>query len=211
MNFYYYMVAAFLLGGIPFGLVVCYLSGKGDIRRQGSGNIGATNVWRVAGPIPALFVFAGDIGKGVAAVLVTGIMYRPSWPVAQTTAALIAGLAAVIGHIFSPYIGFRGGKGVNTALGAFFSLMPIEAGIALGVFLIVTLIFRYVSLGSIFGALAFLAAVLLERFLLEKPVPNSFVVVAALIAGVIIIAHRQNIRRLLEGTEHRFQLRRSTL
>ena len=209
MNLYIYLIIVFLLGGIPFGLVVCYLSGKGDIRKLGSGNIGATNVWRVAGAVPALFVFAGDIGKGAAAVLLTGLAYRSSWPVGQSTAALAAGLLAVLGHVFSPYVGFRGGKGVNTALGAFLSLLPVETGIAIVIFVIVTALFRYVSLGSICSVLAFLSILLLERYLLDKPISSLIVGAAMLLTGLIMYSHRQNIRRLIDGTEHRLQMRRS--
>jgi|WetSurMetagenome_2_1015567.scaffolds.fasta_scaffold188397_2 acyl phosphate:glycerol-3-phosphate acyltransferase len=209
MNLYLYLVTVFLLGGIPFGLVVCYLSGKGDIRKLGSGNIGATNVWRVAGAVPAIFVFIGDIGKGAAAVLLTGLAYRPTWPLAQTTAALAAGLIAVLGHIFSPYVGFRGGKGVNTALGAFFSLMPVEVGAAVVVFVFVTALFRFVSLGSLCGVLTLLVLLLVERYFFDRPIPGPYVGAALFLTGLIIYAHRQNIRRLLDGTEHRLQLRRS--
>ena len=111
MSFYIYIIIAFALGGIPFGLLVGYMFGAGDIRKVGSGNIGATNVWRTAGPGAAMLVFVGDIGKGVLAVLLAGWMISASWPVAITTAGLIGGCAAVLGHMFSPFLGFRGGKG----------------------------------------------------------------------------------------------------
>ena len=208
MSFYLYLIIAYLTGGVPFALIVGYLAGQGDIRKKGSGNIGATNVWRLAGPFPALFVFAGDIGKGVAAVLIGSLFYQPDWPVSLSNAALIAGILAVLGHTFSPYLRFRGGKGVNTVLGVFVSLMLIETLIAVGVFLVTVLVFRYISLGSMIGTLTLAIIVWIEKLALNRPIENSYLAVSAIMAAFILFTHRQNIKRLLSGTENRFQLRK---
>ncbi len=208
MTFYIYLIFAFLLGGIPFGLLLGYIFGQGDIRKKGSGNIGAANVWRVAGPPPAILALIGDIGKGATAVLLCGRFYDPAWPVSPTTACLMAGVVVVLGHVFSPYLAFRGGKGVNTALGVFISLLPMETLIALGGFLIVVFLFRYISLGSIAAAIAFMIVIWIERFALHEPIADIYLTVSMLLAGFIIYTHRQNIRRLLAGTENRFQLKK---
>ena len=210
MGFVVNLAVAFLVGGIPFGLIVGYLSGHGDIRRQGSGNIGATNLWRIAGPAAAVFAFIGDIGKGVLAVLIARWFYDPSWPVSNATAALAAGVAAIFGHVFSPYLGFRGGKGVNTALGVFLSLLPLEVLMGFVAFLVVVVLFRYISLGSMVGAIVFVAAVWVARFGLHRAISPLYLAVASFVGLLILLTHRQNIKRLLDGTESRFQWRKTT-
>lgn len=210
MSFYLYIIIAFILGGIPFGLLVGYLFGHGDIRTQGSGNIGATNVWRIAGPGAAALVFIGDIGKGVAAVLLAGWMISTSWPVPITTACLIGGCAAVLGHMFSPFLGFRGGKGVNTALGVFVSLVPLETGIAFVVFLVVVFISRFISLGSIVAALVLASLMWVERLFHLREVADAYLIAGTIVAALIIVAHRQNIARLMKGTENKFAMRNAS-
>lgn len=208
MTLFLYIVIAYMLGGLPFGLAAGYLAGCGDIRKQGSGNIGATNVWRVAGPTAAVFVFVCDIAKGVAAVLLVSLFASNTWSVSVATAALAGGVAAVLGHTFSPFLKFRGGKGVSTALGVFLSLLPAETGIAFAVFLIVVLLSRYISLGSIIGALVFAAILWIERYAMGKPVELTYIIAATVVAALIVLTHRQNIRRLWQGTESRFRLKR---
>ncbi len=210
MMFYIFLLIAFLLGGIPFGLLAGYLAGQGDIRRKGSGNIGATNVWRVAGPGAALFVFIGDIGKGVAAVWLALVFYNAGWPLSAAASALACGFAAVLGHTFSPFLRFKGGKGVNTALGVFVTLMPWETLIAFVVFLLTVLIFRYISLGSILGALALAVVSWGERLVWHRPVDNWYLGAVSLLAFLILITHRQNIGRLIHGTENHFHWRKAS-
>jgi glycerol-3-phosphate acyltransferase PlsY len=208
MSLYLCLIIAFLLGGIPFGLIAGYLAGRGDIRKVGSGNIGATNVWRAAGAKYAIMVFIGDIGKGVAAVFLSHWLYMSSWPVTQVVAALLAGLAAVLGHTFSPYLRFRGGKGVNTTLGVFVSLMPIETLISLVVFFVMAFAFRFISLSSISATTAFAIILWFERLALTKDIDDLFLTIGTLTAILIMLTHRQNIKRLIHGTESRFQLKK---
>lgn len=210
MNDLLYIVIAYFLGGIPFGLLIGYISGQGDIRKKGSGNTGATNVWRLAGPVPAIFVFVGDIGKGVLAVKLAALFYPSDMGVAVSTFALMGGIAAVLGHTFPPYLRFRGGKGVNTALGVFISLLPLETLCALAVFIIVVAIFRFISLGSILSSLTLAAVLFIERFILKIPVSDLHLAVSLLLAGFILFTHRKNIVRLIAGTENRFTLRKAS-
>jgi len=204
MSVYIYILVSFIIGGIPFGLLIGFAFGKGDIRNQGSGNIGATNVWRVAGPVAAAFTFIFDIGKGVAAVLLCYAFYHVGWPISEPNAALIGGVAAVLGHVFSPFLGFRGGKGVNTALGVFITLLPIETLIAFGVFIVLVAIFRYISLGSMAGAVVLAAALWIERYAMHRAVENLYLAAVTLLALLIIVMHRENIKRLMHGNENRF-------
>jgi glycerol-3-phosphate acyltransferase PlsY len=208
MTFYLAIIIAFLLGGIPFGLLAGYLFGKGDIRRLGSGNIGATNVYRAVGMVPAVMVLIGDIGKGIAGVWICHLLYRPGWPVEAGVAIVIAGIAAILGHVFSPYLRFHGGKGVNTALGVFIYLLPLESLIALIVFVLVVFTFRFISLGSILASIVFAAAVWSQRFIFHNVISDLYLIVSVLLALFILYTHRQNIKRLISGTENRFQLGR---
>jgi glycerol-3-phosphate acyltransferase PlsY len=200
------VVAAYLIGAIEFALIVCRIFRVGDIRKKGSGNIGATNVWRVAGFKVAVWVFVGDIGKGAVAVLLARFVaatYGVS-PMSVDLFVVSCALAAILGHMFPVYHRFKGGKGVNTALGAVATMLPIEALISFGVFVVVVLAFRYVSLGSIIGAFTLLVVVLIEKFAMQIQVASVYIYLAAALAALILVAHRQNISRLAAGTENRF-------
>jgi glycerol-3-phosphate acyltransferase PlsY len=185
------------VGAVPVGYVVARVLGV-DIRRKGSGNIGATNVLRTSGWTPALATLAGDIAKGYVATWVgshagTG----PAW--AGAAAAL-----AVIGNCWPVFLGFRGGKGVATSLGAFLRITPWALVPALVVFLALVASFRFVSLASICAALGLPLAI----FALGYP---AALAVAGLAAAAIVVArHQENIQRLLAGTESRFGQRKAT-
>ena len=198
-------VAGYLLGALPFGYWVAHLSGAGDIRRRGSGNTGATNVWRVAGKTAGLVTLLLDIVKGTAAVLVAGMVLRDNAYLAH--GQLFAGVCAVGGHMFSPFIRFRGGKGVNTTLGVFLALLPVESALAAVVFVVTVWLTRYVSLGSMLGALTLAGLVIVSYVFESSSRPFAYVPITALIALGIVFAHRSNIRRLMNGTENRFSFR----
>jgi len=190
-----YIIAAYLLGSIPVGLVLARLKGR-DPRTVGSGNIGATNVMRTAGKTLGIITLLGDILKGL---IPTGlaILYGLS-PVF----VVAIGLAAFLGHLFPVYLRFKGGKGVATALGVFLALEPVAIPILLVVFIAVLLAWRYVSLGSLVGTALMPVLLLLFRAPLEY-------VVGSLIVGVLIYwKHRENIRRIMSGTESRFSSQR---
>lgn len=187
------MLAAYLIGAIPTGVLLTRLSGAADIRSAGSGNIGATNVYRVAGKKLGLLTLIGDALKGLLPVLAA-----QSWLSLETSGVALVAVAAFIGHCYPVYLGFKGGKGVATALGIFLVLSPLAVLLAVGVFALLFWKWRYVSLGSISAA----ALTPLLVLLLEK---NAALVLASLaIGGLIIVRHRANIERLLQGTENRF-------
>jgi len=191
-------LGAYLLGSIPFGLLFTRLFGGGDVRKSGSGNIGATNVARVAGPVPALLTLLFDFAKGAAPVWIAGRLSNES-----ATWMMSAGLAALIGHCFPIWLKFRGGKGVATAAGTFLALCSPALLGSLILFLIVLYFWRYVSLASISAA----AAMPLLIYLLWAPhhAPPMIITFGALAAAVIIVyKHDANIQRLVQGEEPKF-------
>ena len=183
---------AYLVGAIPVGYLVARLFGLGDIRRHGSGNIGATNVLRTAGKLPAVLTLAGDVAKGAGAVLLAA-----AWAAHDRRAAAASAVAAIVGNCWSIFLGFRGGKGVATGLGAFLALVPWAVLPAAVVWLAVVGTFRYVSLASITSAVC----VPLGALALGYPGPS----ILACVFGAAIVAarHRDNIARLTAGTEPR--------
>jgi glycerol-3-phosphate acyltransferase PlsY len=199
------IIAAYFLGAIPFGLIIPGLFGAGDIRKSGSGNIGATNAWRIAGAPAGILVMIFDIGKGVAAVLLAGIILLNYGGFEHLK--LICGLAAIIGHVYSVFLRFKGGKGVNTALGVMIMLMPMESMAALVVFIITVVISRYISLGSMLAATAFALTAIVRWVFNLGDIKTVYLVSAILLNVLIFYAHRSNIRRLLAGKENRFSFR----
>jgi len=181
-------IIAYLLGSIPFGLVLTRLGGHGDIRQIGSGNIGATNVLRTGNKSLAALTLVLDVIKGVAAVLI-GALWGPG-------PALAAAGAVILGHMFPVWLGFRGGKGVATALGVLLALAwPVGVAAAL-LWLATAVVFRYASLAALVGAVA--AAILAVLF-----ADRGTAWLIAFIALLVIMRHHDNIRRLLAGTESR--------
>ncbi|HTV45944.1 MAG TPA: glycerol-3-phosphate 1-O-acyltransferase PlsY [Stellaceae bacterium] len=182
----------YLLGSIPFGLLLSRLAGHGDIRRIGSGNIGATNVLRAGGKGLAALTLVADVGKGALAVGVAAAL----WPL---PAALVAGLCVVLGHMFPVWLGFRGGKGVATALGVLLVLAWPVALAALAIWLAIACVSRYSSLAALSGAVTSAA---LAPFLAD----GATAVLTAVLALLIVLRHHANIRRLISGTESRISL-----
>lgn len=202
MNYYLAVIlAGFLAGSLPWGLWVARFLGRVDIRSHGSGNPGATNVFRVLGPGPGLLVFFLDAGKGfVATAIVPALLPgAEGYPYLR----LIGGLAAVAGHVFSPFASFKGGKGVATSAGVFLGLAPLAAALSIGVWALFVAISGIVSLGSVVAALVLPAAVYLTRATVRHQWP-AVLVLAVLIAVIIWVRHRSNLRRILSGTESSF-------
>jgi acyl phosphate:glycerol-3-phosphate acyltransferase len=194
--------AAYLIGAVPIGYLVGRAFGVADIRRHGSGTIGATNVLRTAGRLPAILTLGGDIAKGYLAVVAGAALGAGA---SGTDSGVLGGsaVAAVIGNCWSVFLGFRGGKGVATGLGALLKIVPLAVLPAALVWLAVTISFRYVSLGSILAA----ACVPLGALLLGAPPP--FVIAAFAVGAIVVARHHANITRLLAGHEPKLGQRRS--
>jgi glycerol-3-phosphate acyltransferase PlsY len=211
MNKLYLIVAvmAYLLGSIPFGYLLMRIFRGQDIRLSGSGNIGATNVARSGAKGLGIATLALDAIKGALAVWLAAVLAGSKYnlcgdfiqnPCAPALRMMsLAALFAVLGHVFPVWLRFKGGKGVATALGVFCILFPKAILLALAIFILIVAITRYVSLGSILGAIAFPAA----AYLLQNTDTISLLL-ASSVSLIVVLKHHQNIGRLLSGTESRF-------
>lgn len=190
-----WLLASYFLGAIPTSYLLSRLFAGIDLRQHGSGNLGATNLYRVLGwkyAVPAAIV---DIAKGAIPVL----MFAPQASTSQLF-AIACGVAAIIGHVFSVFVGFKGGKGVATAAGVMLGLAPLALAVSAVVWVVLVRLTGYVSVGSIVAA----AVLPLGVFLLERQATSAVFWISVAIAAGVIILHRRNIERLLKGTENRF-------
>lgn len=188
------LVASYLLGAIPTSLIVGRLFRSIDLRKHGSGNLGATNVYRTLGPKFAIPVGLFDMAKGAVPVMVIAPLVS-----ASAYFAIVCGIMAVIGHVFSVFVGFKGGKGVATASGVMLGLTPWAVLVSFLVWALIVRLTGYVSLGSIVSALILPVAAWLLH-----PSARPLIWIQVLVAVAIVWLHRANIRRLLAGTENRF-------
>ena len=199
------ILASYLIGAFPTAIIAGKLLKGIDIREHGSGNAGATNVFRVLGWKAGLAVLLIDIFKGFAPVWWLSAL-MPADPGNTELIALfqiLAGLAAICGHIWTIFAGFRGGKGVGTAAGVFLAMQPLPVLICLGVFVFVVSLTRYVSLGSMTAAGVLPFLLLIKMFVFQIPVALSVMILAFILAALIVIMHRENIKRLADGTENK--------
>jgi glycerol-3-phosphate acyltransferase PlsY len=198
------LAVAYLLGSIPFGYILVRLFRKQDIRATGSGNIGATNVVRSGAKGLGILTLVLDLLKAFAAVLLAKHL-APGAPGFPSDLAVAAGIAAVLGHVFPVWLGFKGGKGVASALGVFLAIAPLAALCSLGVFIVVLAVTRFVSLASI------LAALMMPVFcMLWLPDRTPIFVGGIIFIALLVIAkHRANIARLMERKESRFGSKKS--
>lgn len=188
---------AYLLGSIPVGWLIANIFYHKDIRQEGSGNIGATNALRIFGTKIGILVLLLDMMKGVMAVLIAKQVISGAHPLVS-----IAGLVAILGHIFPVWLKFRGGKGVATAAGVFAALAPLGLLIGLLSFILVVWRTRYVSLGSIIAAMVFGVSTFWME--LSKPMPDvALMILVGFIVTMIILKHKSNIQRLLRGEENK--------
>ena len=187
-------IGAYVLGSIPFGLLVAHALGEKDPRTAGSNNIGFTNVLRVSGKKAGILTLLGDIGKGVIAVVFAQSLGAPGpW-------VLLMGFAVVLGHIFSVFLAFKGGKGVATALGAVLGIEPFLGFCLLGIWIGTVIIFKYSSGGAL---AAFFCFPILAFFLNED---LQLILFSLCILGLIVYGHTENISRLMKGTEPKISL-----
>ncbi|MGA2092820.1 MAG: glycerol-3-phosphate 1-O-acyltransferase PlsY [Sedimentisphaerales bacterium] len=213
MKFIALLIASYLLGAVPFGLLIAGAHGI-DLRKVGSGNIGATNLSRALGKKWAYLCFVLDLAKGLLPTIAAGFLLNDIQGATGLWARLAVGCAAVVGHIFPVYLRFKGGKGVATSFGVAIGLWPyytLCAGVVLLVWLIFLLIWRYVSLASLAASVAFpIVLVVAITFIPDWEMAKLWplLIVAIFIPVLVFIRHRENISRLLAGTESRvFQKR----
>jgi len=207
------IASSYLLGSFPTAIIISKKFFGFDIRKNGSGNMGSTNAFRVLGWKWGLAVQVIDILKGVLAVLIIAHLFgkdidlgKHTWFEDFTLIKILAGASAVSGHIWSIFAGFRGGKGMNTAAGMLISIAPIDLGIAVGIFALAVIFSGYISLGSISAAFAFPSSLFVRYNLFQVEIPGYRILIyfSLVLAAVLIFAHKKNIARLFKGTENRF-------
>lgn len=208
------IVLSYLVGSFPTALVFGKLFKHLDIRKHGSRNLGSTNAFRVLGWKLGVLVQLVDISKGFIATLLISKLFFGSLPFENRTpfqditiVQIIAGISAIIGHVWTIFAGFKGGKGINTAAGMLLSLAPIDATISIGIFIVVLIFSGYVSLGSISAAFAFPSTLFIREnfFKVEIAGYNTLIYFSIAVCIFLIFNHRANIRRLMYGEENRFE------
>lgn len=195
MRVFLLLIFSFILGGIPFGYIISKSIYKIDIRTKGSGNIGATNVIRTLGLVPGIVVLVTDILKGAIPVIIGRSMGM------SREIFLLAGAISVLGHCFSPFLGFKGGKGVSTTFGMMLAFDPVVAILSFLVEGAFIAIWSYVSLGSIAAVIAMVILLIIRGHNIAS------ILVMILTAILVIVRHKDNIKRLIEGKENRFTLK----
>ncbi len=207
------VLVAYLVGSIPSAVIISKLFYGFDIRQRGSGNMGSTNTFRVLGWKAGLTVQLLDIAKGILAVVFAVKIFNgllpfpnPTWFEDVTIVKMIAGVAVVIGHIYTAFAGFKGGKGINTAVGMLIGIAPVELAVAAGIFILVITSSGYVSLGSMLAAIALPTTMVVRYNIFRVEIDGYYtmIIFSVVLAVLILFAHRKNIRRLIEGRESRF-------
>ena len=205
-------ILSYLIGSIPTSIIVARKARGIDIRHYGSGNAGGTNVIRVLGWKPGLFVIALDMAKGMVATMLVARLMEGPIPFSNATpfddftvVQIIAGCSAILGHVWTVFAGFKGGKGIATAGGMLIGIAPIEVAVSFGVFAVVFLITHYVSLGSLSAAVGFPLTMFFREnvFMVDVPGYGTLIFFSIGISLLIVYTHRTNIIRLLRGTENR--------
>lgn len=206
------VLISYIVGSFPSAFIISKIFFGFDIREKGSGNMGSTNAFRVLGWKWGIIVQVLDIAKGLIAVLFIANIFGEPYNFGSdyfentTIMKIIAGISAVLGHIFSMFVSFKGGKGINTAFGMLIGIAPIEVGIALGLFAIAVIISGYISLGSIVGAFSVPISLIFRHNVFGVDIPGYLTLTYFLsaLAIILILAHLPNIKRLINGTENKF-------
>ncbi|HAB53309.1 MAG: acyl-phosphate glycerol 3-phosphate acyltransferase [Ignavibacteria bacterium RIFOXYB2_FULL_35_12] len=204
------IILSYLIGSIPTSIIISKAAKGIDIREHGSGNAGGTNVMRVLGWKHGILVILLDALKGVLAVVIVARLHYGTMPFQNLTpfddftlVQIIAGISAVIGHIWTVFAGFKGGKGIATALGMLLMIVTVDMLIAIGVFVLVVTFSRYISLGSLAGAVAVPLTLIVRENVFKVDIPsyNTLLPFLILVALLVIFTHRKNVIRLLNGSE----------
>ena len=211
------VILSYLIGSVPNSIIISKLGRGIDIREHGSGNAGGTNVMRVLGWKYGLLVIFLDALKGAIAVVIISRLFYGPLPFENvspfddfTLVQIIAGMSAVIGHIWTVFAGFKGGKGIATALGMLLTLITIDMLIAVGIFTLVVLISRYVSLGSIIAALSVPATLFIRENLFHVDIPGYSTLLPFIIGvtAIVIFTNRKNLVRIINGNENKISFRK---
>ena len=204
LNLILIAVLSYLIGSVPFSIIVTRLIKGIDIREHGSKNAGATNVFRVLGPVPGLLVLLLDATKGLIAVLLlTKVSLGGAVGLDPVYLKLLAAVSATLGHVYTIFAGFKGGKGIGTGAGALLGLIPREVGLSLIIFALVVSLTRYISVGSLAAATFISLLITTEKFILKVKIPLILVIACWGLTALVFYTHRNNIRRLLTGTERK--------
>jgi len=213
------VILSYLVGSIPNSIIISKAVSGIDIRNHGSGNAGGTNVMRVLGWKYGLFVIFLDALKGAVAVVIISRLFYGPLPFENvspfddfTLVQIIAGMSAVIGHVWTVFAGFKGGKGIATALGMLLTLITVDMLIAVGIFTLVVLISKYVSLGSIIAAISVPATLIIRENLFHVDIPGYSTLLPFIIGvtALVIFTHRKNLVRILNGSENKISFRKKT-
>lgn len=209
VNLFLMILLSYLIGAIPTAIIYSRIARGIDIRQHGSGNAGATNVFRVLGWRAGLVVLLIDVMKGLTATLFIYQIAISSINLDTSILKIIAGLSAVFGHIWTIFADFKGGKGVGTGAGMIIGIVPAAVLAGLVVFIITVVISRYVSLGSILASITIPIFLFVEKFLFQSQISTSIILFGLIIPVIIIYTHRSNIERLLKGTENKIKFNKS--
>src|SRR4030067_2234887 len=214
------IILSYLIGSIPTSIIISKAAKGIDIREHGSGNAGGTNVMRVLGWKHGVLVILLDAFKGVLAVVVVARLHYGSIPFENATpfddftlVQIIAGISAVIGHIWTVFAGFKGGKGIATALGMLLMIITVDMLIAIGVFIIVVTISRYVSLGSLIGTITVPLSLIIRENVFNVDIPSYNTILPFIIAVslLVVYTHRKNVVRILDGSENKLSFKKKNI
>jgi glycerol-3-phosphate acyltransferase PlsY len=217
LNLAIILILSYLVGSIPTSIIVSKLAKGIDIREYGSGNAGGTNTIRVLGWKYGIFVILFDAFKGAFAVIVIARLFAGNLPFSNQTpfdnftlVQILAGIAAVLGHVWTIFAGFKGGKGLATALGFLVSIVPIDMAIAVSIFFILAFATKYVSLGSISAAIALPLVMIIRENVFGVDIPGYHTILPFVIltSALVIYTHRSNIARLLKGQENKLNVKK---
>ena len=197
------ILSSYLIGAIPFSIIISRLFRKIDIREYGSKNPGATNVFRVVGPLAGSIVLILDIAKGFFAVYFLTRLLGVESLMAPIYGQLLAGVAVISGHVFSIFTKFKGGKGIAVGAGVFLALIPLELMLGVAVFAIILATTKYVSLASLSASTFICLSLMVEKYLLKQNLPLILILTCFILTLLVFYTHRGNIERLLNGTESR--------